>query len=51
MKHISLVTLCLVLGGSSVRAAETRPWAAGITPENQEVAFRIFREANALFEE
>lgn len=52
MKIISLMAVCLLLAGASARAAETaRPWAEGISSENQEEAFRIFREANALFEE
>ena len=29
----------------------SRPWAEGVTPEQQTEAFRIFKEANALFAE
>ncbi len=38
-------------GSSETQAPATRPWAEGVSPENQQKALKLFREGNALLKD
>jgi hypothetical protein len=45
---VALVALCCAFG---VAVADDKPWAAGVTAENQAAALELYRQGNELFEQ